>query len=107
LIERLREVADVFGEKGIELAFETGQESGESLQRFLFKLDRANVGVNFDPANMILYEKGDPIQALRTLAPWLKQCHLKDANKTRRPGAWGEEVPLGAGEVTGWVSFEC
>lgn len=104
LVERLRVVADVFGEKGIELAFETGQETGESLRRFLSKLDRANVGVNFDPANMILYDKGDPIQALRTLAPWLKQCHLKDATKTRQAGAWGEEVPVGAGEVN-WVGF--
>jgi sugar phosphate isomerase/epimerase len=60
--------------------------------------------VNFDPANMILYEKGDPIAALRTLAPRLKQCHLKDATKTKQPGAWGVEVAVGTGEVD-WKGF--
>src|SRR5207248_842916 len=63
-----------------------------------------NVGVNFDPANMILYGQDNPIEALRTLGPWLKQCHLKDANRTRTPGTWGEEVVVGAGEVD-WLAF--
>jgi predicted dehydrogenase/sugar phosphate isomerase/epimerase len=104
LLERVREVADVFAEKGIEIAFETGQEDAETLRLFLQQLDRSDVGVNFDPANMLLYDKGDPIRALRVLSPWLKQCHIKDARKTRRPGAWGEEVPVGAGEVD-WAAF--
>jgi sugar phosphate isomerase/epimerase len=60
--------------------------------------------VNFDPANMILYDKGDPIQALRTLGPWLKQCHIKDAVKTKVPGTWGEEVTVGTGQVD-WRAF--
>jgi sugar phosphate isomerase/epimerase len=67
-------------------------------------LDRPYVGVNFDPANMILYQKGDPIEALRILAPWLKQCHLKDARKTSVIGKWGAEVPVGTGEVD-WKAF--
>ena len=53
---------------------------------------------------MILYDKGDPIEALRILGPRLKQCHLKDAVKTRQPGVWGKEVPLGTGEVN-WPAF--
>lgn len=53
---------------------------------------------------MILYAKGDPIAALRTLAPWLKQCHIKDARRTRVPGTWGEEVTAGTGEVD-WKAF--
>jgi len=104
LLHRIRMVAEVFAGEGIDLAFETGQESANLLLEFLHKLDRANVGVNFDPANMILYDKGDPIQALQILAPRLKQCHLKDANKTRQPGVWGEEVPVGTGEVD-WAAF--
>jgi sugar phosphate isomerase/epimerase len=60
--------------------------------------------VNFDPANLILYDKGDPIDALRTLGPWLKQCHIKDATRTRQPGTWGEEVVVGSGEVN-WPAF--
>ena len=104
LQHRIRLVADVFAAKGIDLAFETGQESAETLKVFLEKLGRVNVGVNFDPANMILYDKGDPIEALRTLASWVKQCHLKDANRTKTPGTWGEEVPLGTGQVD-WKKF--
>jgi L-ribulose-5-phosphate 3-epimerase len=104
LQHRIRLVADLFAAKGIDLAFETGQESADSLKSFLEKLGRVNVGVNFDPANMILYDKGDPIQALRTLASWVKQCHLKDAKRTRTPGEWGEEVPVGTGEVN-WPEF--
>jgi L-ribulose-5-phosphate 3-epimerase len=104
LIDRIGQVADLFQSKGIDLGFETGQETADTLRIFLEKLNRPNVGVNFDPANMILYDKGNPIDSLRTLAPWLKQCHLKDGTKTRQPGAWGEEVIVGAGEVD-WVGF--
>jgi sugar phosphate isomerase/epimerase len=74
------------------------------LDSFLRKLQRANVGVNFDPANMILYDKGNPIDSLKALAPWLKQCHIKDATRTRVPGTWGEEVPAGTGQVD-WKAF--
>src|SRR5438270_668152 len=60
---------------------------------------RPNLGVTFDPANMILYDKGDPVEALRTLGPWIRQVHIKDARRTKVPGTWGQEVPVGAGEV--------
>src|SRR5262245_34604718 len=104
LQHRIRLVADLFAAKGVELAFETGQETATTLNAFLEKLGRPNVGVNFDPANMILYDKGDPIGALRTLGRWVKQCHLKDANRTRTPGTWGEEVVVGTGQVD-WIAF--
>jgi L-ribulose-5-phosphate 3-epimerase len=104
LLGRLRQVADLFGARGIDLALETGQETAETLGTFLGKLERPNVGVNFDPANMILYDKGNPVQALRTLSPWLKHCHIKDARKTKVPGTWGEEVVAGTGEVP-WREF--
>jgi len=104
LLHRMRMVADIFAARGIDLALETGQETAATLHGFLMKLGRANVGVNFDPANMILYEKGDPIDALRTLGSWLKQCHIKDAKKTRVSGQWGDEVVVGTGEVH-WPDF--
>ena len=104
LFQRLGAIADLFAGKGIALGLETGQESAETLAAFLRKLGRPNVGVNFDPANMILYDKGDPIAALQRLGPWLKQCHIKDAVKTKTPGAWGREVPVGTGEVD-WRAF--
>jgi L-ribulose-5-phosphate 3-epimerase len=104
LLERLRAVADIFAAKQIDLGLETGQETATALDEFLVRLDRKNVGVNFDPANMILYDKGDPIEALRKLGPWLKQCHIKDARKTAQAGTWGEEVTAGTGEVD-WRAF--
>jgi sugar phosphate isomerase/epimerase len=104
MLRRLAEVADIFAAEKIELGLETGQESAPVLAGLLQKLDRPNVGVNFDPANMILYNKGDPIEAVRTLGPWLRQIHIKDAVKTKTPGTWGEEVTVGEGEVD-WRAF--
>jgi len=104
LLGRIEQIAALFAARGLELGFETGQETADTLAAFLRRLGRPNVGVNFDPANMLLYDKGDPISALRTLGPWLKQCHLKDARRTRVPGTWGEEVVVGTGEVN-WPEF--
>ena len=104
LLGRITQIADAFDAHGIELGFETGQETAETLRLFLEKLNRPSVGVNFDPANMLLYDKGDPIDALEALAPFLKQCHIKDATKTREPGTWGAEVTVGTGEVD-WPTF--
>jgi len=104
LLDRISQIGDLFATRGLDLGFETGQEEAGTLKVFLQKLGRKNVGVNFDPANMILYDKGNPIEALRTLAPWLKQCHIKDANKTKKTGEWGEEVPAGTGQVD-WKAF--
>ncbi len=104
LFQRISQIADLFSQRGISLGFETGQETADTLNQFLTKLNRPTVGVNFDPANMILYAKGDPIAALRTLSPWLKQCHIKDANLTKTPGTWGEEVVVGTGQVD-WKAF--
>jgi len=106
LLDRVRQVADWFATRGIAVALETGQETAESLQAFLRDLDRPNLGINFDPANMILYDKGDPIAALRVLSPWIKQCHVKDAVRTRVPGSWGEEVAAGAGQVDWRLFFQ-
>ncbi|HNQ88887.1 MAG TPA: sugar phosphate isomerase/epimerase family protein [Verrucomicrobiota bacterium] len=104
LRDRLTRVADLFAARGIAVGFETGQETAETLRAFLRQLNRPNVGINFDPANMLLYDKGDPIAALRTLGPWLRQCHMKDAVRTRVPGTWGEEVVVGTGQVD-WPAF--
>ena len=104
LVSRIGQIADLFKRKGLDLAFETGQEDAEDLEMFLIKLNRPNVGVNFDPANMILYDRGDPIDALHTLSKRLKQVHIKDAIRTKKEGEWGQEVPVGTGEVE-WKEF--
>ena len=104
MLRRLSETADVFKAAKIALALETGQETAPVLVQLLQTLKRRNVGVNFDPANMILYDKGNPIAALRVLGPWIRQVHIKDARRTKVPGTWGEEVAAGTGEVD-WQAF--
>jgi sugar phosphate isomerase/epimerase len=104
LQDRLRRTADLFQGRGITLGLETGQETADTLAAFLRQLDHEGVGVNLDPANILLYDKGDPVAAARMLGPWLKQVHLKDAVRTKVPGTWGEEVVLGTGQVD-WKGF--
>jgi sugar phosphate isomerase/epimerase len=70
----------------------------------LADIDRDTVGVNFDPANMILYAMGDPVDAVKKLAPHIMQIHIKDAVPAERPGEWGSEVPAGTGAVD-WEEF--
>lgn len=104
LVDRLRTLADVFADHGVTVAFETGQEKADVLLVALAAIDRTTVGVNFDPANMILYGMGEPVAALRQLAPFVKQVHIKDALPAETPGAWGKEVPVGKGKVD-WPAF--
>jgi L-ribulose-5-phosphate 3-epimerase len=99
MYERIGTLADAAQERGVILLLETGQETAEELRSFLLKLGHNSVGVNFDPANMILYDKGNPTRAIRTLSPWIHHLHIKDATRTRQPGTWGSEVPWGDGEV--------
>ncbi len=104
MIDRIRQIHDIFAEAEIDVALETGQESAGTLRELLEELKLPRLGVNFDPANMILYNMGDPVETLKTLSPWVKQIHLKDATRTTTPGQWGSEVPIGSGDVK-WVSF--
>jgi len=102
--ERLTAVADVFASADMVVALETGQETAAELAVLLESIGRPNLAVNFDPANMLLYGKGDPVQALHLLAHWIRQVHIKDAISSRTAGNWGEEVTVGTGEVN-WPAF--
>jgi L-ribulose-5-phosphate 3-epimerase len=104
LLERLGALADVFAERGVAVGFETGQESAVTLLQFLADLARPAVGVNFDPANLLLYGMDDPVAALQRLLPHVLQVHVKDARRPRVVGQWGEELPAGTGEVE-WGAF--
>jgi sugar phosphate isomerase/epimerase len=99
--EMVRRIAAHAARHGQTFALETGQEPAHVLQRFLNDVDRANVGINFDPANMILYGTGDPIEALKILGPQVLSVHAKDGDwpPPGRPDALGAERPLGHGSV--------
>jgi len=99
LAERTGTIADYAGQRNITILMETGQETAGQLKHFLETLNHPALAVNFDPANMLLYDKGDPIEAVKTLARWIKHVHIKDATRTQTPGTWGAEVPWSAGQV--------
>jgi L-ribulose-5-phosphate 3-epimerase len=100
-VDRVCEVANHFGDLGIQLGLETGQEAASELLQFLNDLRCRNVFVNFDPANMILYGAGDPFDAIRILGRHIRHVHVKDATASEQPATvWGAEVPFGTGEVT-------
>jgi sugar phosphate isomerase/epimerase len=99
--ERIKCLGDIAADNDIILLMETGQEGAKDLADFLKHIDHPAAGINFDPANMILYDKGDPIEAVEILSPWIKHVHIKDANRTETPGQWGTEVPWGDGQVSG------
>ena len=98
-VERVSFVRDACAKAGVQLILESGQETAEDLARFL--RDVPGLYVNFDPANMILYGKGRPMEALETLVPWIRKIHVKDADATAVPGTWGTERPWGEGQVGG------
>lgn len=100
VVDRIRDVADLFGTYKLALLMETGQEKAEELLEFLHDLKRPNVFINFDPANMILYGAGEPIGAIKTLGQFIRHVHVKDATGSAKPGVeWGAEVPFGTGQV--------
>ena len=98
-LDTLAQVGDLANRDGITVAFETGQESAALLRVTLDELKSPNLKVNFDPANMLLYDMDDPLAVLELLAPDIRSVHLKDANRPAVKGTWGEEVPLGRGQT--------
>jgi sugar phosphate isomerase/epimerase len=103
-LDCLGEAAEYAASRGVVFAMETGQETAELLRRTLDEMSIDSLKVNFDPANMILYNMGDPIQAVKILGPDIVHVHVKDAKPPAVKGAWGEEVPLGEGDV-GMAAF--
>ncbi len=98
--DMVRRICDHAGAHNQTFALETGQEPAAVLLAFLKDVNRANLGINFDPANMILYGTGDPIEALGILGPKVLTVHCKDGDWPEpKPGALGHEKALGQGSV--------
>lgn len=104
IIDRIQKIADCFRRFEITLGLETGQERAEELRELLNHPHMSHIGVNFDPANMILYGMDDPRTAIELLKDKVVQIHIKDAVRTKSVGQWGKEVPVGSGEVD-WEEF--
>lgn len=96
-----REICDHCGANGQSFTLETGQEPAKVLLQFMQDVQRPNLKINFDPANMILYGTGDPVEALDVLAPYVVSVHCKDGDwpPADQPAALGKERALGEGSV--------
>jgi sugar phosphate isomerase/epimerase len=96
-----RDICEHCAKNGQNFTLETGQEPAHVLLRFIEDVGRPNLKINFDPANMILYGTGDPIEALGVLAKHVVSVHCKDGDWPPRdqPTALGIERALGDGSV--------
>jgi sugar phosphate isomerase/epimerase len=100
IVEVTRTLCDHCDRHGQFLHLETGQETADGLLEFIHQVDRDNLKINFDPANMILYGTGEPIEALRKVGAHVRSVHCKDGTWSDQPGVtWGTEVALGKGDV--------
>ena len=99
LVALTQDICDDLADRKQDFVLETGQESAAVLVGFLSDVDRTNLKVNFDPANMVLYGSGDPVEALALLRSWVLSVHLKDGTLPPSAGSLGKEVRLGDGAV--------
>ena len=99
VVEAVREVATACENRGLEFWFETGQETPVTLLRAIVSVGTDNLGINLDPANLILYGKGNPIDALDVFGPYVRNIHAKDGFYPTDPFELGKEVKVGEGKV--------
>ena len=104
LVDRLGAIAEIFSHYGIQLAIGTGDAGGEEIAHLLADLNVPSVGVNFDPAAIVMSGQTDPIPALRRLAHLVRQCHVRDALPPNGPGRPGREAAVGHG-IIDWDAF--
>ncbi len=99
LVKALQRIADCCKKNSQTFTLETGQEKAQALAMFIEDVNKPNLGVNFDPANMLLYSAGNPIEALDILGKYVIGVHCKDGKRATRKGKLGKEYPLGEGDV--------
>jgi len=98
-VEAIKECAAYCRENGQKFNCETGQETPITLVRAIRDVGLDNVGVNFDVANLILYGKGNPADAIDILGPYAQGMHAKDGLYPTDPKSLGKEVAIGQGKV--------
>ena len=98
-VEALKQVAGHCSDLGIEFWFETGQETPVTLLRTIELVGTGNLGINFDPANLILYGKANPVDALDVFGTYVRGVHAKDGLYPTNGNELGKETPLGEGKV--------
>jgi Sugar phosphate isomerases/epimerases len=99
VVEAIRTVAKHCQGNGQNFLMETGQETPTTMSRMLRDVDMPNLGVGLDTANLILYGKANPVDAVDILGPHIRSVHAKDGKWPTDPSKLGEEVLLGKGLV--------
>ncbi len=99
IVDAIREVAAYCAERGIGFWFETGQETPVVLLRTIERVGTSNLGINLDPANLILYGKANPIDALDVIGRYVTNIHVKDGFYPTDGDHLGREVKVGEGKV--------
>ncbi len=99
LIEAIRDVAEHCKKNGQKLLFETGQETPVTLRRVIEDVGTGNLGINLDPANLIMYGKANPVDALDVFGEYVCDVHAKDGRYPTNGRDLGEETVVGEGKV--------
>lgn len=98
-VEAIRAVAQHCQGNGQDFLMETGQETPTTMARAIRDVAMPNLGVGLDTANLILYGKANPVDAVEILGPHVRSIHAKDGRWPTNPDELGEEVPIGKGLV--------
>ena len=98
-LNAIYEVALHCKQLGIGFWFETGQETPLTLLRTIEDLNLPNLGINLDTANLILYGRGNPVDALDVFGKYVRNLHVKDGLFPNSSKQLGEEVPVGQGKA--------
>ncbi len=98
-VKAIREVASRCKENGQNFRYETGQETPITLLRAIEDVGLDNQGINFDLANLILYGKANPVDAIEIIGPHVQGIHAKDGLWPTTTHELGKEVPIGQGKV--------
>ncbi len=98
-LQALKAVAATCAAEGIDFWFETGQETPVTLLRMIQDIGGDNVGINLDPANLLMYGKANPVDAVDVFGQYVRGMHAKDGEYPTDGASLGREKPLGEGRV--------
>jgi L-ribulose-5-phosphate 3-epimerase len=99
VVEAVRDIANTCKDRGLDFLIETGQETPVTVLRIIEDVGAGNVGINLDPANLVLYGKANPVDALDVFGKYVKGMHAKDGLYPTNGRELGDETPLGKGKV--------
>ncbi|MGC9360623.1 MAG: sugar phosphate isomerase/epimerase family protein [Anaerolineae bacterium] len=99
VVAAVRELALYCRQRDLFLNFETGQETPTTLMRIISDVGTGNLGINLDPANLLLYGKANPVDAVDIFQGAVRGVHVKDGEYPTDPRYLGEEKPVGEGRV--------